>query len=107
MSARVTNWAGNIVFAAERVHRPASVDELQQTVADAERLRVLGSGHSFNRIADTPADLVTLSGLPRIVDISPDRRSVRVDGGIRYGDLVHHLDAEGVALHNMASLPHI
>jgi alditol oxidase len=107
MSARVTNWAGNIVFAAERVHRPASVDELREVVARAERLRVLGSGHSFNRIADTPADLVTLSGLPRIVEISEDRRTVRVDGGIRYGDLVGRLHEAGVALHNTASLPHI
>jgi xylitol oxidase len=32
---------------------------------------------------------------------------VRVDGGIRYGDLVAHLDAAGLALHNLASLPHI
>jgi alditol oxidase len=107
MSARVTNWAGNIVFAAERVHRPASVDELREVVARAERLRVLGSGHSFNRIADTPADLVTLSGLPRVVEIAADRRTVRVDGGIRYGDLVGRLHEAGVALHNTASLPHI
>ncbi|MEU8615410.1 D-arabinono-1,4-lactone oxidase, partial [Actinoplanes sp. NPDC048791] len=34
-------------------------------------------------------------------------RTVRVDGGIRYGELVDRLDAEGLAVHNMASLPHI
>ncbi|GLZ00245.1 FAD-binding protein [Actinoplanes sp. NBRC 103695] len=107
MSERVTNWAGNIVFTAERVHRPASVDELQGLVADAERVRVLGSGHSFNRIADTPGDLVSLSGMPRSVEISEDKRTVRVDGGIRYGDLVGQLHEAGVALHNTASLPHI
>jgi alditol oxidase len=107
MSERVTNWAGNIVFAAQRVHRPASVPELQELVARAERARVLGSGHSFNRISDTAGDLITLSAMPRVMEISEDRRTVRVDGGIRYGDLVAHLDAAGVALHNLASLPHI
>ena len=107
MSEGVTNWAGNIVFGAQRVHRPGSVPELQEVVARAATARVLGSGHSFNRMADTTGDLISLAGLPRITEISPDRRTVRVDGGIRYGDLVPHLDAAGVALHNLASLPHI
>jgi xylitol oxidase len=107
MSERVTNWAGNIVFAARRFHRPASVTELQELVAESDRVRVLGSGHSFNRMADTGGDLISLAGLPRVVEIATDRRTVRVDGGIRYGDLVPHLDAAGLALHNLASLPHI
>jgi xylitol oxidase len=107
MSQRTTNWAGNIVFAAQRVHRPTSVAELQEVVARADRARVLGSGHSFNRMADTTGDLISLSALPRVVEIGADRRTIRVDGGIRYGDLVAHLDAAGLALHNLASLPHI
>jgi xylitol oxidase len=107
MSERVTNWAGNIVFAAQRVHRPTSIAELQDVVAHAEQARVLGSGHSFNRMADTTGDLISLAGMPRVIEISDDRRTVRIDGGIRYGDLVPHLDAAGLALHNMASLPHI
>jgi xylitol oxidase len=107
MSERVTNWAGNIVFAARRFHRPSSIDQLQELVAGSDRVRVLGSGHSFNRMADTGGDLISLAGLPRVVEIAADRRTVRVDGGIRYGDLVPHLDAAGLALHNLASLPHI
>ncbi len=107
MSERVTNWAGNIVFSARQLHRPASVPELQSLVAGADRARVLGSGHSFNRMADTGGELISLAGLPRVVEIADDRRTVRVDGGIRYGDLVADLDAAGLALHNMASLPHI
>ena len=107
MSERVTNWAGNVVFTARRFHRPTSVPELQEIVAGAERARVLGSGHSFNRMADTRGDLISLAALPRLVEIAQDRATVRVDGGIRYGDLVAHLDAAGLALHNLASLPHI
>lgn len=107
MSERVTNWAGNVVFGARRLHRPASVAEVSELVAAGGPLRVLGSGHSFNRMADTDGDLVSLAGLPRVVEISPDRRSVRVDGGIRYGDLAVRLHEAGLALHNMASLPHI
>jgi len=107
MNERVTNWAGNVVFGARRLQRPASVEQVAELVAAGGPLRVLGSGHSFNRMADTDGDLISLAGLPRIVEISPDRRSVRVDGGIRYGDLAVRLYEEGLALHNMASLPHI
>ncbi|WP_030441923.1 D-arabinono-1,4-lactone oxidase [Actinoplanes subtropicus] len=107
MSERVTNWAGNVVFGARRVHRPGSVDEVRSLVASGGPLRVLGSGHSFNRMADTTGDLVSLAGLPRVFEVSADRKSVRVDGGIRYGDLAVALEKEGLALHNMASLPHI
>ncbi|WP_203732614.1 FAD-binding protein [Paractinoplanes durhamensis] len=107
MSERVTNWAGNIVFGARRLHRPTNVDQIQELVAAGGPLRVLGSGHSFNRMADTDGDLISLADLPRIVEIAPDRRSVRVDGGIRYGELAVRLHEEGLALRNMASLPHI
>ena len=107
MGERVTNWAGNIVFGARRLHRPASVAEVREIVADGGPIRVLGSGHSFNRMADTDGDLISLADLPRVVEINAGRTSVRVDGGIRYGELAAALESDGLALHNTASLPHI
>ena len=103
----LTNWAGNVTFGAKRVHRPSTVDEVRAIVAAATQVRVLGSGHSFNRMADTGGDLISLADLPRTVEIAPDRRTVRIDGGIRYGELVGRLATEGLTVHNMASLPHI
>ncbi|MEU7904574.1 D-arabinono-1,4-lactone oxidase [Actinoplanes sp. NPDC049118] len=107
MADSVRNWAGNITFGASRVHRSVTVPRLQELVAAGGPVRVLGSGHSFNRMADTTGDLVSLDGLPRVVEIAADRRTVRVDGGIRYGELAGRLHAGGLALHNLASLPHI
>jgi xylitol oxidase len=103
----VTNWAGNVVFGARTLHRPSTVAEVQDLVAAGGPLRVLGSGHSFNRMADTDGDLISVAGLPRLDEISPDRKSVRIDGGVRYGELAVLLQSEGLALHNLASLPHI
>jgi xylitol oxidase len=107
LTERVTNWAGNVVFGAKSVHRPTSVDEVRRLVSAGGPLRVLGSGHSFNRMADTTGGLISLASLPRVFEVSADRRSVRVDGGVRYGELAPLLQAEGLALHNTASLPHI
>jgi xylitol oxidase len=106
-----TNWAGNITFAADRVHRPDSVDALRSLVAAHRRVRVLGSGHSFNTIADTDGALVELSGLPPESDIETGTGSgaptVRVAAGMRYAELARRLHENGYALPNMASLPHI
>ncbi|MET7421649.1 FAD-binding protein [Dactylosporangium sp. NPDC005555] len=103
----LTNWAGNLTFGAARVHRPGSVDQVREVVAGAERVRVLGSGHSFNDIADTPADLVSVAGLAVEPRIDVEAGTVTVAGGVRYGELATFLDAEGFALHNLGSLPHI
>ncbi|MFD3486366.1 D-arabinono-1,4-lactone oxidase [Streptomyces sp. NPDC058665] len=102
-----TNWAGNIVFSADRVHRPATLDELRALVAGSPRVRALGSGHSFNRIADTDGTLLSLAGLPRTVDVDTAAGTVRVAGGVRYAELARQVAERGLALHTMASLPHI
>lgn len=102
-----TNWAGNITYSTSAVHSPRSVDELQEIVRRSAKLRALGSRHSFNRIADTDGDLVSMRGLANIIEIDAGARTVTVEGGITYGQLCPALDAAGFALHNLASLPHI
>jgi alditol oxidase len=76
-------------------------------VAAGRNIRVLGTGHSFNRIADTTGDLVSLARLPGLVAIDRDRSRVTVGAATRYGELGRHLQAAGFALHNTGSLPHI
>ena len=102
-----TNWAGNIAFRAARLHRPTTVQELQEIIAGAHRLRPLGTGHSFNRLADTEGDLVSVAGLPQLLEVEESRRAVTVSGGMRYGELAAPLHERGWALHNLGSLPHI
>jgi xylitol oxidase len=101
------NWAGNTVFNARRVQRPESVEELQHIVASSARVRALGSGHSFNRVADTRGDLVRLDGLPPLVDVDEAASTVTVGAGMRYGEVATVLHESGHALANLASLPHI
>jgi xylitol oxidase len=105
--ARRTNWAGNVTFGARRFHRPSSVPELQHLVASSRQVRALGTGHSFNTLADTPGDLVSLAGLPPVIDVDTANASVSVGAGLAYGELAAQLNAAGRALHNLGSLPHI
>jgi xylitol oxidase len=101
------NWAGNHTYGATTLHRPETLAQLQEVLARAPRVRVLGSRHSFTAIGDS-AELVSLEALTTAdLVVSPDRRTVTVDAGLRYGELAGALAAEGLALHNLASLPHI
>ncbi|GLW20059.1 putative xylitol oxidase [Microbispora amethystogenes] len=103
----MTNWAGNITFRAGRADRPSSLEELRGLVAQSGKVRVLGSGHSFNHIADSPGALVSLDGLPPEIDIDSASAAVRVAASVRYGELGRRLHEKGYALPNLASLPHI
>lgn len=101
---QLTNWAGNISFASA-LRRPRSIGELQELVAGSEKVRVLGTGHSFNRIADSTGTLVSVADLPTVVEVG--ERGVTVSAGMRYGEITAALQAQGLALHNLGSLPHI
>ena len=106
-SAIRTNWAGNIAFAAPEFHCPATLGELRAVVGRARQVRVLGTGHSFNDMADSPGAQVSLAGLPPEVEFDSSASLVRVTAGLSYATLAARLDRQGFALRNMASLPHI
>jgi len=100
------NWAGNLTYSARRLHRPTSIAQLQELVAASVRIRVLGSRHSFNAIADCD-ELVSLRGLPTELQIDSANATATCGAGITYGELAPALHASGLALANLGSLPHI
>lgn len=103
----MNNWAGNHQYQSVAQHRPETMAQIQDLVHRSDRVKVLGSRHSFNDIADTTGTHLTLEKLTPVVAIDPARRTVTVDGGSRYGTLCPHLHRAGWALPNLASLPHI
>ena len=46
------NWAGNVAYRCRSIERPAGIDALAELVSRAPRVRVVGTRHSFNEIAD-------------------------------------------------------
>lgn len=109
-----TTWAGSHRYAARALVRPRDVAEIQALVRRGGKLRALGSRHSFSDLADTSGDLVSLDAFaPDLVVAAPrpaaggGRATATFATSLRYGDLAVALHACGVALANMASLPHI
>ena len=100
------NWAGNITYSTGNLQVPATMDEVRSVVKEATKLRALGSRHSFNTIADSTVEQISLKALRDIV-IDEKAGTVTVDGGVAYGRLALVIDAKDFALPNLASLPHI
>ena len=101
------NWAGNYTYHAEDWYEPTSVEEIQALVAKLAKVRVVGSRHSFNGIADSYQTILSLTKLNNVIALDEEKMTVTVEGGIRYGDLSRYLYEKGYALPNLASLPHI
>jgi xylitol oxidase len=105
-TAHETNWSGNLRYHADHMFAPHSVEEVQQIVKQCSTIRALGSRHSFNTIADSLTNQISLQHLDSI-DLDANAQTVTVGAGVRYGTLAPVIDAKGFAVHNLASLPHI
>ena len=100
------NWSGNYTYSTDRLDAPRSVEEAQAIVKRARKLRALGTRHSFNAIADSTSEQISLQHFDQMV-IDPAARTVTIGAGVTYGKLAPYIDSHGFALHNLASLPHI
>lgn len=102
-----TNWSGNLKYNAKNYYEPKTIDELQDAIKKANKVRVVGSQHCFNKIADTPYTQISSVGLPKEIQINTNDNTVTVNAGASYGHICKTLYDKGYALHNLASLPHI
>jgi len=105
-TAHMTNWAGNLRYHADHLYAPRTSDEVKDAVKKCSTVRALGSRHSFNTIADSQTNQISLQHLDSI-ELNEQAHTVTVGAGVRYGTLAPVIDAKGFAVHNLASLPHI
>ncbi len=104
---RLTNWAGNLVYGTDRLYSPSSLQRVRDYVKRESSLKVLGTRHCFNNIADSTHNLLSLKTMDEVVELDTRAATVTVSAGVTYGQLALYLHSKGFALHNLASLPHI
>jgi xylitol oxidase len=103
---RRTNWAGNYAYRAEHLDVPSDVDQVKKSILEHARAKALGARHSFNAIADSREEQISLKHFDQM-ELDVTNRTVTVGAGVTYGQLAPYIDSRGFAVHNMASLPHI
>src|ERR1700722_8696772 len=101
-----TNWAGNYTYSTRNLDLANSVEDVRQNVRAQAHLKALGARHSFNSIADSRDEQISLKHFDQM-ELDTKSRTVTVGAGVTYGQLAPYLDSRGFAVHNMASLPHI
>lgn len=104
---KLINWAGNLQYSTNKLQSPQTIAALQELIRKYKKLKILGTRHCFNNIADSKDNLISLQAIEPVMQIDEKNHTVDVSGGIRYGRLAEHLQKNGFALHNLASLPHI
>src|SRR6516165_819937 len=104
---KLKNWAGNVEYGTENLYTANSLEQARDFVAKRARLKVLGTRHCFNKIADSKAQFLSLKPAEEVLSVNTEARTVTVDGSMTYGHLCPLLHEKGFALHNLASLPHI
>ena len=101
------NWAGNLEYGTDRLYPANSLEQVRSYVKKQNKLKVLGTRHCFNNIADSADNFLSLKPMDQVVALDAEARTVTVDAGMTYGQLCPLLHSKGFALHNLASLPHI
>src|SRR6266478_3476438 len=75
---KLKNWAGNLEYSTDRLYSANSLEQVQSYVKKQSKLKVLGTRHCFNNIADSTNNFLSVKSMDEVF-----------------------------ALHNLASLPHI
>jgi L-gulono-1,4-lactone dehydrogenase len=102
------NWAGNQKASPLSIDAPRSVAELAALVASAseqgQKVKAVGSGHSFTSAAATNGRMIRLENLSGILHVDRATCRVTVGAGTRLSELNTLLDAEGLALANLGDI---
>ncbi len=102
------NWAGNQKANPVSIDAPRSVGELAALVASAsgqgQKVKAVGSGHSFTSAAATNGRMIRLENLSGILHIDHASCQVTVGAGTRLSDLNTLLHTEGLALANLGDI---
>jgi alditol oxidase len=105
---KLTNWSGNLTYGTDHLYSANSAEQVREFVAKQGKLKVLGTRHCFNNIANSTDYLLSLRpALEKVVSLDAAARTVTIEAGMAYGQLAPILEEKGFALHNLASLPHI
>ncbi|HEY3827709.1 MAG TPA: D-arabinono-1,4-lactone oxidase [Solirubrobacteraceae bacterium] len=107
-AAEWRNWAGDQSCRPAAIERPSSIAEiaaaLERAAARGERVRAVGSGHSFSDIALSDGRLLTLERMNRVLDLDRASGLVRVQAGITIRELNARLAEQGLALENLGDI---
>jgi FAD-linked oxidoreductase len=102
------NWAGNQQSKPVRIERPASesdvVEIIRQAVLNKQRVKVVGSGHSFTGIAVPDEVMIDLTRLNQVRNVDRSGGLITVQAGIVLSDLNAQLELHQLSMPNLGDV---
>ncbi|QNA84359.1 FAD-binding protein [Sphingomonas sp. So64.6b] len=98
------NWSGSVVARPAEILRPTTEEELSRHVAQANKVRVVGAGHSFMPLCETDGLLLNLDALEGSIEIAPDGLSGWAPAGWSLARLTRALWDKGYSLPNQGDV---
>jgi xylitol oxidase len=80
------NWAGNYTYSTKSLDQATTVEDVLHSVRSHSHIKALGARHSFNGIADSTVDQISLKHLDQI-ELDAKARTVTVGAGVTCGQL--------------------
>ena len=100
-----SNWSGNQNCQPNDRIVPRSEDDLLKLLREGnQKIRMLGSGHSFSGLVPTDQTLVSLARLRGIENVDTESKQVDVLGGTRLSQLGKELWDNGLSIINMSDI---
>ncbi|MDP5277024.1 D-arabinono-1,4-lactone oxidase [Chengkuizengella axinellae] len=104
------NWSGHVKSSPQKLIYPQNIEEvstlIHHCIKQKQRLRVVGSGHSFTPLVHTNQLLVSLDDMQGIVEVNQEERWAEVWAGTKLKSLSRLLHEHGMALENMGDIDH-
>ncbi len=99
-----SNWSGSVRAAPRAFAQPRTEAELTALVARAQKVRVVGAGHSFMPLCETDGTLLNLAELEGDIAFNADRSRVWAPAGWSLAKLTAKLWEQGVSLINQGDV---
>lgn len=102
------NWTGDQICTPAVLERPHDakhvVEAIERARHQGQKVRVVGSGHSFNGAVLTDGVMLSLERMNHVLDVDRSSGLVRVEAGIVLKKLNEVLAANGLAFENLGDI---
>ncbi len=93
-----SNWSQTFECQPKHFEVPQTEEEICRLVRSAQKVRVVGGGHTFNASPLSNGTLLSLDNYNRLLSVDLDKGVVRAQAGVRLRDLTKQLQELGLAL---------
>lgn len=68
---KLQNWAGNLEYGTDPLYSANSLEQVRSYVKKQSKLKVLGTRHCFNNIADSTHNFLSYKSMDEVVALEP------------------------------------